>query len=76
MGKQTNQSHRKEINNFNPYNRLKLNQFHQQQTEKISEGKQLRKKQRDLERLINYDNIDEKVKEEKGKELEKVQETL
>jgi hypothetical protein len=51
------------MNNFNPYNKIRLNQFHQQTQANTSEGKQLRKKQRDLERLLNYEKIDEKVKE-------------
>lgn len=59
MGKD---SRRETVNNFNPYNRLKLNQFHQQQDTTQSEGKRLRKKQRDLERLINYDNVEKDVK--------------
>jgi|JI6StandDraft_1071083.scaffolds.fasta_scaffold04682_18 hypothetical protein len=73
MGKQ---DFKKEINNFNPYNRIKLNQFHQEQDKKVSEGKQLRKKQRDLERLVNYQGLDENVKKEKEKELVGVQEEL
>lgn len=73
MGKQ---NYKKEVNNFNPYNRIKLNQFHQEQDKKVTEGKQLRKKQRDLERLVNYEGLDEGVKEAKGKELEQVQEEL
>lgn len=64
MGKD---SRRETVNNFNPYNRLKLNQFHQQQEAVQSEGKKLRKKQRDLERLINHDGIDGEVKEKKEK---------
>lgn len=71
MGKQ---GFKKDINNFNPYNRIKLNQFHQEQDKKVSEGKQLRKKQRDLERLVNYQGLDDNVKKEKEKELVGVQE--
>ena len=56
---------KKEHNNFNPYNRLELNRFHQEQGQQqhTKYGHELKKKKRDLERMIAY-------RQKKGEEIE------
>ena len=69
---------RERINNYNPNNRLKLNKFHQEVGNKgnTSQSRQLKKKERDIERLIAHDKVAPEVKEEKIEELKKVRENL
>ena len=43
---------KKEFNNFNPYNKLELNRFHQIKHQNNKTGHQLHKKKRDIERII------------------------
>lgn len=52
---------RQQINNFNPYNRLNLNKFHQidGQPRHAKEGRSIRKKKRDLERLLKHKQLQE-----------------
>lgn len=46
---------KKEYNNYNPYNRLDLNKFHQIKEQGHSkQGHQLHKRKRDLERMIDH----------------------
>lgn len=56
MGKDSKGGHsrfRKEHNNYNPFNKLELNKFHQtQQQGHHKYSHQLHKRKRDLERMI------------------------
>lgn len=45
---------KKEFNNYNPYNKLELNKFHQVNTKHNNYSQQIHKKKRDLERMIEY----------------------
>jgi hypothetical protein len=60
MGKANQQKSNfsKQYNNDNPYNKLQLNKFHQiGGSTHISESKQLHKKKRDIERLIQHKQL-------------------
>ena len=44
---------KKEYNNYNPYNKLDLNKFHQiDKHQHVKVGRQLHKKKRDIERML------------------------
>ena len=69
---------KKEHNNFNPYNKLELNKFHQvQQPGRDKVGHQLHKRKRDLERIIKYrQNKGLDIEEAKLEELKQVEQEL
>ena len=74
MGKEGNNRFKKEHNNYNPYNKLELNRFHQAKpNQRLHEGHQLHKKKRDIERMIQH--LKKKgleVEQDKVEELEAV----
>ena len=77
MGKD-NHKERPKINNFNPYNKLQLNKFHQIGAKvHASDSKLLHKKKRDLQRLIKHmKDSNKEVNEQKLAELERVETEL
>lgn len=72
MVKEEKQPHRPQYNNYNPYNKLELNKFHQIGAKAHnSESKLLHKKKRDLERAIRHkEQKNEEIKPEKVEQLE------
>ncbi len=69
---------RKEHNNYNPYNTLELNKFHQIQGQGPNkQGHQMHKKKRDLERMIEHlKNKGMEVDQTKLDELAQIEEGL